>query len=156
MTAAAWRTRCAGVIAGLGLIVASVGCGHIVILHDPLGAAEHNDLGVAYERRGEWRLAEREYRRALRIDPDFARARLNLGNVAAHHERWTEAERHYRRALAGLPEEPDAWNNLAMALMHRGRLAEAESAAVRAVALSAGSDSLYRATLGEVRAARLK
>jgi hypothetical protein len=42
-----------------------------------------------------------------------------------------------------------------MALLRLGRgVDEAESLAVRAVGLAAGRDSLYRATLAEVRAAR--
>jgi len=127
------------------------------VLHDPLGAAEHNDLGVAYERRGEWRHAEREYHHALRKDRHFARAWLNLGNVAAHDGHWRRAEQRYRRALAGMPGDPDPWNNLAVALVRRGtHLAEAESLARHAVALAPGRDSLYRATLAEVQAARLK
>jgi tetratricopeptide (TPR) repeat protein len=145
------------VLAFAAAAFAVAGCSHLVILRDPLSAAEHNDLGVSYERRGEWDLAAREYRRALRVDRRFARARLNLGNVAAHEDRWAEAEKHYRRALRGLPADPDAWNNLAVALMRRRvHLIEAESLATHAVALAADGDSLYRATLAEVRAARLK
>ncbi len=136
------------------LVLLAAGCSHLVILHDPLTAAEHNDLGVAYEARGEWDLAGREYQRALHVDRSFARARLNLGNVAAHRNRWADAERHYRAALKGLPADPDASNNLAVALIHRNRLVEAESLATHAVALAAGHDSLYRATLAEIRAAR--
>jgi Flp pilus assembly protein TadD len=136
-----------GVIAG--------GCSHIVVLHDPLTAPEHNDLGVAYESEGKLDLAAREYRRALKLDPGFGRARLNLGNIEAARGRWSRAEREYRHALTDLPMDPDASNNLAVALLRRGRnLAEAESLAVRATRLAAGRDSLYRATLAEVRAAR--
>ena len=131
------------------------GCSRIVVLHDPLSAPEHNDLGVAYEAQGRLDLAAREYRRALKIDPRFGRARLNLGNVEAAAGRWARAEREYRRALIDLPGDPDPPNNLAMALLRRGSaLDEAESLAVRAVTLAAGRDSLYRATLAEVRAAR--
>lgn len=144
-------------VAALFVAAALAGCSHLVVLHDPLSAAEHNDLGVAYERKGEWDLAAREYRRALKVDPAYARARLNLGNVAAQRGRWQDAERDYRRALPALEQDPDPWNNLAVALLRQGRsLAEAESLATRAIALAPGRDSLYRATLAEVRAARLK
>jgi tetratricopeptide (TPR) repeat protein len=148
------RSALRGVVL-LALGASCAGCSHIVVLHDPLSAPEHNDLGVAYQSEGKLGLAAREYRRALEIDPGFGRARLNLGNVEAALGRWSRAEREYRRALAGLPADPDAPNNLAVALLRRGRnLAEAESLAMRAVALAAGRDSLYRATLAEVRAAR--
>lgn len=135
-------------------ILGATGCSHLVVLHDPLTAPEHNDLGVAYEAEGRLDLAAREYRRALRLDPRFGRARLNLGNVEAAAGRWARAEREFRRALAMLPGDPDPPNNLAVALLRQGgSLAEAESLAVRAVSLAGGRDSLYRATLAEVRAA---
>jgi tetratricopeptide (TPR) repeat protein len=146
----------AGLVVALAVSAAALpGCSRIVVLHDPLTAPEHNDLGVAYEAEGRLDLAGREYRRALKKDPRFGRARLNLGNVEAAAGRWTRAEREYRHALLDLPGDPDPPNNLAVALLHRGRcLDEAESLAVRAVGLAGGRDSLYRATLAEVRAAR--
>lgn len=136
-------------------VVLLAGCSHIVVLRDALTAPEHNDLGVAYETRGEEALAEREYRKALRLDPRFARARLNLGNLEAKRERWSRAERLYRRALADAPGDPDIMNNLAVTLVHRERrLEEAEGLARRAVAAGGARDSVYRRTLGEVRSAR--
>jgi Flp pilus assembly protein TadD len=144
-------------VAVLAALLAALvsGCGHLVILHDPLSAAEHNDLGVSYEQRGEWNLAARQYRRALKVDSRYARARVNLGNVAARGERWAEAERHYRRALPSLPDDPDVRNNLAVALMRQGRdFDEAERLALAAIARAGAEDSLYRATLAEVRLAR--
>jgi len=146
----------AGLVLALAVSAATVAaCSRIVVLHDPLSAPEHNDLGVAYEAEGRLDLATREYRRALKKDPRFGRARLNLGNVEAAAGRWARAEREYRRALLDLPGDPDPPNNLAVALLRRSRaLDEAETLAKRAVALAAGRDSLYRATLAEVRAAR--
>lgn len=148
----------AGLLMALLVSAAVVpGCSRIVVLHDPLSPPEHNDLGVAYEAQGRLDLAAREYRRALKQDPRFGRARLNLGNVEAAAGRWARAEREYRRALLDLPGDPDPPNNLAVALLRRGRaLDEAETLASRAVALAAGRDSLYRATLAEVRAARTR
>ena len=144
----------------LGLIAIAVvalgGCSRFVILNDALTAAEHNDLGVAYERQGQMALADREYRRALRRDPSFTRARVNLGILAAARADWTGAERHYRRALRDTPADVDALNNLAIALLRqKRRLEEAETLAHQAVvAAGAAADSIPRATLAEVREAR--
>jgi len=136
------------------LAVALGGCGHLVVLNDPLSAAEHNDLGVAYEKSGHANLAEREYHKALKRDSHFTVARVNLGNLAAASGRWSEAERCYRKALAQRPDDADAMNNLATVLLERGKdLDEAERLASRAVAIG-GRDSLYRATLAEVQSAR--
>jgi Tfp pilus assembly protein PilF len=135
-------------------VFALAGCSHLVILHDPLTAPEHNDLGVAYESGGRPDLARREYRRALKLDPTLVRARVNLGNLEAAAGRWSKAEGQYRRALRDQPEDADALNNLAVALLrqHRG-LEEARRLSERAVAAGGARDSIYRATLDEVRAA---
>jgi len=124
------------------------------MLHDPLTAHEHNDLGVAYESTGKLDAAAHEYRRALSLDSGMSRARVNLGNVEAARGKWSSAEKHYRRALTDSVTDADAMNNLAVALLRRGkRLDEARALAERAVASGGPRDSIYRATLEEIRAA---
>jgi len=137
------------------LALAGSGCSHVVLLHDPLTAREHNDLGAAYEAQGKTDLAAREYRAAIRLDDHWSVARVNLGNAEAARGDWTRAERCYRRALRDSATDADAMNNLAVALLERGRhLDEACALAGRAVAIGGGRDSIYRATLAEVTAAR--
>ena len=139
----------------LAVVIALAGCAHLVLLHDPLTASEHNDLGVAYESGGQPDLAEREYRRALGLDPRYARARVNLGNVEAASGRWSSAEGCYRRALRDSATDVDAMNDLAVALLRQGRgLDEARALAERAVAAGGERDSVYRATRAEVDSAR--
>ena len=142
--------------ATLAIVVlpALAGCAHLVILHDPLSAGEHGDLGVAYEGAGKLDLAAREYRRSLKLDPGQSRTRVNLGNVHAAQGRWRSAEKSYRRALADSATNTDAMNNLAVALLRQRRgLDEARALAGRAVSFGGERDSLYRATLAEVLAA---
>ncbi len=135
-------------------LVTLCGCGHLVVLHDPLSAPEHNDLGLAYESKGQLDLAEKQYRQAIRLDRSLTVARVNLGNVEAARGRWPQAEREYRRALERNPGDADAMNNLAAVLLRRGgRRAEAITWAERAVARGGARDSIYRATLTEVMAA---
>lgn len=139
----------------LAAVTPLAGCAHLVVLHDPLTASEHNNLGVAYEMKGELDLAASEYRHALRLDPHRAEARVNLGNVEAARGRWRSAEQCYRRALADSSTDVDAMNNLAIALLRQDRrLDEARALAERAVATGSGRDSVYRATLAEVKSAR--
>jgi Flp pilus assembly protein TadD len=136
----------------LPAVTALTGCAHFVVLRDPLTASEHNDLGVAYESSGELGLAAAEYRKALRLDSHQARARVNLGNIEAAKERWGSAEKCYRRALSDSTTDYDAMNNLAVALLRQGRrLDEARALAERAVAAGGERDSVYRATLAEVK-----
>ena len=139
------------------LIPVLTSCSHLVILHDPLTAHEHGDLGVAYESGAKLALAEKEYRHALRLAPRQSRTRVNLGNVQAARSDWHGAERSYRRALRDSSTNTDAMNNLSVALMRQGHhRAEATALAERAVQASPVPDSNYVATLTEVRAWALR
>ncbi len=40
-----------------------------VLLENPTSAAAHNNLAVAYEKKGLWEEAEKEYKEALKISP---------------------------------------------------------------------------------------
>jgi Flp pilus assembly protein TadD len=142
-----------GVVLTLVVVTALTGCAHLVLLHDPLTASEHNDLGVAYESGGQPDLAAREYHRSLRLDPHQSRTRVNLGNVQMAKGEWRGAEKSYRRALRDSMTNADAMNNLAVALLRQGRgWDEARALAEHALAMGGERDSVYRATLAEVRA----
>lgn len=131
--------------------IALAGCSHIVVLHDPLTASEHNDLGVAYESSGQLDLAAKEYAKSLKLDSHQSRTHVNLGNVHGAKGRWRDAEACFRRALRDSSTNYDAMNNLAVALLKQGRNRdEARALAERAVSAGGDRDSLYRATLDEV------
>jgi len=92
----------------------------IIILEDPLTAAEHVELGVAYERNGELDLALREYERALRKDGMFYRARVNLGNIFLAKKEYGKAREEYLLALELRPGDAEATNNLSWAAIFSG------------------------------------
>jgi tetratricopeptide (TPR) repeat protein len=92
----------------------------IIVLSDPLTAAEHVELGVAYERKGELDLAQREYERALRKDGKFYRARVNLGNIFLAKKEYGKAREEYLLALELRPGDADATNNLSWAAIFSG------------------------------------
>ena len=98
----------------------------IVILDDPLSADEHNDLGVVYENKGMFDLAEKEYLKAIKQKNDWAVPFFNLGNLYYRKDNLDKAERSFRRALRIDPKNPDVLNNLAYILYEKGRLAEAK------------------------------
>ena len=147
------RDATALLLAGIATVsaLALSGCAHFVVLHDPLTANEHNDLGVAYEADGHTALAVKEYRKSVRLDSHQSRGWVNLGNAQAAQGRWHAAEMSYRRALRDSATNADAMNNLAVALLRQGQRVEtARALAVQAVAAGGERDSVYRETLQEV------
>jgi len=125
-------------------------CSHIVILHDPLSAEEHNDLGVVYEQKGEMDAAIREYRAALKKRRDFPTAKVNLGNVCFKQKDYAAAEKLYAEVLNSDSTQADAGNNLAMLYLETGRhLDTAWRLAERCIRL-VPKESRYYDTLGLV------
>ena len=121
----------------------------IIVLNDPLDARQHNDLGVAYEQRGDLDLASREYQRAAALDTGWALPLTNLGNLAARNSNWQEAASHYQEALARQPGNAETMNNLAWVLTKAGLPHQALSWAQQAVTASADDPRCWD-TLAEV------
>jgi tetratricopeptide (TPR) repeat protein len=120
----------------LSLVLAEAGCGRmprIIVLTDPLSAEEHMELGVVYERNGEFDLAIREYERALRKEKGFFQARVNLGNVWLKKNEYEKAREEYRNALAIRPGDPEATNNLAWTAILSGEQREEAEERMEAV-----------------------
>ena len=112
---------------------------------------EHNDLGVAYQARGEVELAVREYRQALGQDLSFVRAWINLGNANLELGRTDEAIAAYEQALLLTPSDPEVLNNLAWALhIEPHSLDRAEALIRQAVAQNPAPRSFYLDTLGAI------
>jgi tetratricopeptide (TPR) repeat protein len=118
-----------------------------------------NDLGVMLERRGMLERAGQHYRLAVERKPGFARAWVNLGNVARDQGRAEEALAHYRRAMREDPELFEAINNFADLCGDTGRCVE-QALAFLTAALekhpaeeSAGRDTLGRLLLRSGRPA---
>ncbi len=116
---------------------------------DPLSAEEHNDLGVAYYRQGEYEAAAREFARALGLRPGFARALVNLGDARLAQGALDAALTAYEQALAVDPADPSVANNLAWALLqHDRRWPEAEPLIRGALARRPEPRGYYLDTLG--------
>jgi len=140
-----------GSLIGVVLLLIS-GCAALGVRPtDPLSAEERNDLGVAYQARGELDLAIREYRRALALRPGWPQALVNLGNAHLDRGEVEEAITAYEQALASAPEDPAILNNLAWAfLQHPTRWPHAEPLIRRALARTPPPRAYYLDTLGVV------
>lgn len=121
----------------------------IIVLNDPLDAHQHNDLGVAYELRGDFDLASREYRRAAELDTGWALPLTNLGNLAARKSDWQEAASYYQEAMARQPGNAETMNNLAWVLTKAGHPQQALFWAQQAVTAAADDPQCWD-TLAEV------
>lgn len=146
-----WRR----VVPLLVVLLLTGGCSRIpriIVLEDPLNAAEHVELGVAYERKGELDLARREYERALLKDRKFYRARVNLGNIFLAKKEYGKAREEYLAALELRPGDAEAANNLSWAAIFSGEgIDEALARMESVVSGTKGRRAALLDTLGVLR-----
>src|SRR4030043_1261892 len=124
----------------------------IIVLDDPLSPEEHLNLGVTYEKQGDFDNALKEYKTASKKLP---RAYLYMGNVYFQKKEYDEAEVHYKKAIKKDPENADAYNNLAwLYYTKREKLDEAEKLALKAIELNPSKKDTYGDTLEKIRGFR--
>ncbi len=122
----------------------------IIVLEDPLTAEEHLNLGTAYENKGEFDNAIRQYRMAAKKLPI---AYLYLGNLHFQKKELDKAEESYKQTIRKSACNADAYNNLAwLYYIKRTNLNEAESLALRALELNPSKKDIYTDTLDKIRA----
>lgn len=126
------------------LLIFLYGCSSlgIHVLNDSLTAAQHNDLGIAYEKQNRLDLAEKEYKRAIKKDKNWHVPYFNLGNVYYTLSNKDEAAKYFRSGLKANPQNPDIMNNLAFVLMENGNTAEAKKWIEKALAIEAKPEYL--------------
>jgi tetratricopeptide (TPR) repeat protein len=88
-------------------------------------AAAYNEKAVQYFHEGRLQDAVAAFQQALRVQPHYADAHSNLGNVLAEQHKFKEAEAVCREAVRLQPAEPGSHNNLGNALKGLGKLDEA-------------------------------
>ena len=58
-----------------------------------MNAAAHNGIAIVYQQDKDFVFAEKHFKRALQIDPDFSQARFNYSGFLVHTERYRDAEK---------------------------------------------------------------
>ncbi|MBD1829518.1 tetratricopeptide repeat protein [Microcoleus vaginatus GB1-A2] len=98
-----------------------------------LGA--YNNLGNLLKDEGDLKSAEKAYKAALKIDPNFGVGHYNLGLTLKAAGNLADAIAYYRQAIKINPEHAEAHQNLAVALLKIGKMPESLAEFKRAIAL---------------------
>jgi tetratricopeptide (TPR) repeat protein len=140
-------------ISVLTILISACSLPKIIILKDPLTPEEHLNLGVTYERKGEFDDAIREYQVAARKLPI---AFLYLGNAYFLKKDWDQAEIYFKKAIEKDGKNAAAYNNLAWLYLQKGQnLEQAEALAEKALELDPSKSSIYEDTLKKIREKRV-
>src|SRR5215467_10809127 len=93
-------------------------------------------LGSLYARQGHYEQAEQEYRAAMRIEPQFVPAYVNLADMYRSRSREADTEKVLRQGLRQVPGNAELHHALGLALARQKRLPEALVELHRAAALA--------------------
>jgi len=96
----------------------------------------HNNLGVAWKKRGDLEQAVASFDRALKIRGDYSEAWSNRGWAQAEQKKWREARADFEQALGFNPHDEGALYGLSQALRELRDYAGAERALSRLIARS--------------------
>ncbi len=135
----------------LMLLMAGCSLPRIIVLHDPLTADEHDNLGRVYESKGEMGLAADQYRQALEKDKKHLPSLLLLGDLSYRVKDYPGAESAYTKAIDLDPKNGDVHNNLAWVYIQTGQhLDKAKELVTQALTLNPDHRPYYLDTLGVV------
>ena len=84
-------------------------------------AVQYYKKGLVLNEQGNLTAAERSYKKAIKINKEFAEAHNNLGNVLMSQGRYKEAEMSYREALRLLPNHAMVLSNTGHSLQQQGK-----------------------------------
>jgi tetratricopeptide (TPR) repeat protein len=88
-------------------------------------AVKHYQEGMVHCRNGKHSLAERAFKKAIKINPGYADAHNDLGNLYLAMGRFKESFNAYRRALNFAQDHPLILNNIGNVLMRQGEFDKA-------------------------------
>ncbi|HEY8091027.1 MAG TPA: tetratricopeptide repeat protein [Polyangiaceae bacterium] len=89
--------------------------------------APHHALGILADAEGHSAEAEKLYRAALKVDPGFAPARINLARRLFARGAYEEAREHFLRLTQVAPAALDGWTGLCESLLKLDRRQDARS-----------------------------
>jgi tetratricopeptide (TPR) repeat protein len=101
----------------------------------PETAVVANKIGIAYHQMLDLNTAEKQYKRAIKLDSHYAEALNNLGTVYYAKKKYRGAIKQYNKALKYSPESASIYSNLGTAYFARKKYEKAMTAYQKALAL---------------------
>lgn len=92
---------------------------------DPNNAEAYNMLAVCYDEKGQYKIAQNEYKKALRVDPDNTRFLNNLGYSYYLTANYGEAVKWFGKGLQVAPDDKRLHNNIGLAYGRKGEFERA-------------------------------
>ena len=83
-----------------------------VVKHNPESFTGYNNLGLAYQKAGNFRYAEKLYLKSIQVKPDYGKAYVNLSVIKYKEGDIKGAEEILRKAIEVAPMNPKAYFNL--------------------------------------------
>jgi Flp pilus assembly protein TadD len=109
----------------------------------PLDYLAHNNIGVVYERMGQYEQSEYHYRTSLALKPDYRNPRANLGTLSARKGDFERGINILSSLVAEYPGDPTLHYKLAYAFDKAGKLDEAIRELERSIKLAPHSIGFY-------------
>jgi len=133
------RTSAQPLLLMIPLLLALTGCNSTSTQpetgYEPGKLAEVNvQLGIAYMKQGQNKVALKKFRHALELDPSYPMAHNMLGVLYERLGEDDKAEAEYRRSVALAPRNPVILNNYGQFLCQRKHFHEAEEQFLAALA----------------------
>ena len=89
-------------------------------------AIDHFQKGNKYSKEGKFQLAIKEYREAIKTNPQMADFHYNLANVLLSTDKFQEAIKEYKKAISMNPLDSDYTRNLGIAYIFVGEIDKAK------------------------------
>lgn len=103
----------------------------------------HYNLGLAYYHRGNYPEAELEFKKVLKLDPDFPKAFESLGEILIKRSNYKEAIDYLQRGIKREPYNHTLYHLLAISYWNLGNLDEAKRAIETAIDLEPNKADLW-------------
>jgi len=112
------------------------------------------NIGVCYFRTDRYELAANEFRSAILLKKDYARAHYALGMAESRRRNWKSASVSFQNVLQHDPTNGEAWFDLASTSLALNDLETAETAFARSIAFGSRDSALSHNNIGVILAVK--